>query len=198
MIVSGRRAALAAAAAVAGALAAAAPAPAMDPALLGQPVCTTAFARYYAGGLPNPRAATIEPGRAMAGVALGAPEAALLERWGTPFEDGGDGTFWMDGRLEDGCEPHARGSYALATTVDGTVASLAILGGRPHALDWRTPEGIGVGSRAAAVRRAYPAARPDTGHVHAAGAALVLDGPDGAVTVFRLAGPRVWAISIER
>lgn len=196
----GRCGAIAAAtvAAVAAALVAPPPAAALAPGLLGEPRCETAFARYYDGGLPAPRTAAIHPGRAMAGVALGDGERALVDRWGTPFEDGSDGTFWMDGRVEPPCVPHARGTYAFATTtVAGRVASLAILRGRPDELAWRTPEGIGLGSRAGAVRRAYPTARRDVGHLHSAGVALVLAGPGGAVTVFRLAGPRVWAISIE-
>ena len=144
--------------------------------------------------LPKPKSKAIVVQQSIGGVAIGSKFRAVTERWGKNKRcQAGPTTFtctYRGGR--------AMGS-AHVVQIGGRVRTIAIgLGadaaGRPvyagPLMKFRTRDGIGLGSPAAAVRAAYPAAQSTAADV------LTIGAPGGRQTTFALRDGVVHKIGI--
>lgn len=116
-----------------------------------------------AAGLPHPRSTLIVPGTSLAGVKLDMNMNQVFHQWGSTGCMAGVCTW-----LGPGNAAHAE--RATVSFVDGKVFEVTINAGtsgtnekfKPGQLStWKTAKNIQLGSLKSAVKRAYPAARPN-------------------------------------
>jgi hypothetical protein len=131
-------------------------------ALAGLAVPSAALAK-----LPKPKTTAIVPGVSIAGVKLDMTKAQVFAKWGSTSKCPGGGFCEWDGPGKAGQTERATVSF-----VNGKVSQIAIqaatsgseLKFKPGVLSkWHTAKGIALGSKKAAVKKAYPAAMANTG-----------------------------------
>ncbi len=146
-------------------------------------VLALALAAGAQAALPKPKTTLIVPGRSIAGLEVGKPEAAVAKAWGP----GGctSGTCAYEGKKGTG-----EGAVAYLEERQGTAPKIWMVFISANVADaakpnfegpvskYRTAKGIGLGSSLAEVRRAYKAAKK-TGPT-----TYVLKGPGEAETQF--------------
>jgi hypothetical protein len=135
----------------------------------------TAVVGFMAGGLvgggaaaaklPHPHTTLIIPGTSIAGMKLGMTASQAFHVWGSTGCAAGVCTWWGPGN-----RVHAE--RATVSVYQGHVIQIDINAGttngtnekfRPGTLSkWKTARNIHLGSTKQAVKRAYPAARPNT------------------------------------
>ena len=138
-------------------------------------ICRTILAALMVGGvigtgaasakLPHPRRTLIVPGTSIAGMKLGMTQSQAFHVWGSTNCPVGVCTWWGPGS-------HVHAERATVSLYQGRVIQIDINAGtangttekfRPGTLStWKTAKNIHLGSTKQAVKRAYPAARPNT------------------------------------
>jgi hypothetical protein len=115
--------------------------------------------------LPKPRKAAIVPGKSIAGLKLDMSKAQTLSKWGSTKCDSSVCTWEGPGKA-------GHNERAIVSFYKGKVIQISISGAftgnnlkfKPGPLaHWKTSKGISLGSKRAAVGKAYPKAKPNSG-----------------------------------
>ena len=140
------------------------------------------------GGLPKPDTSLITVPKSIGGVSLGQPLKKADKAWGKTGDCHGDKSF---ASCQYGDFNGKKGNASIEAN-DGEVTSFGIFAnfdekGNPYfkgpMMEFRTAEGIGLSSKASAVKKAYPEAKKIAG-----GSGLLVNGKGKSYMVFSTIG----------